>query len=270
MRRPRCVPVPSRLPRPVLAAAVALLFAIPAAADPAPVRIATEGGHPPFNYVEDGRPAGFEVDLAEALCRAAGLSCTIVLHQWDGIVRGLEAGEYDAIMASLAITPKREARIAFTRPYYRIPVAALVRRDAPAPDLTPAGLAGRGVGVAARSPAETYLEQRAPKAEIRPFDSLADAILDLRASRVDLVLGDKLELARFAAQPEGSACCRLAGDLPPGDPILGAGIGVGLRKDDGALRAALDRALAAVLADGTYDRIRAKYVPFDTRPGPTP
>ncbi|MEH3147473.1 MAG: transporter substrate-binding domain-containing protein [Methylobacterium frigidaeris] len=277
MRRSRCVPGsgrpgpgkpgPGRLRRrAVVAAVLCAVLASPAAADPVAVRIATEGGHPPFNYVEDGQPAGFEVDLARAACEAAGLSCTIVLHQWDGIIRGLEAGEYDAIMASMAITPKREARIAFTRPYYRIPVAALVRREAPPIGLGPADLAGRTVGVAAYTPTATYLEQRAPKAEVRSFDTLADAILDLRTSRVDLVLGDKLELSRFVAQPEGDACCRLAGDIPPGDPLLGIGAGIGVRKGDQGLRETLDRALATVMTDGSYDRIRAKYIPFDTRP----
>ncbi|TGD99364.1 transporter substrate-binding domain-containing protein [Methylobacterium nonmethylotrophicum] len=232
---------------------------------PAPVRIATEGGHPPFNYVEDGKPAGFEVELAQALCQEAELTCTIVLHQWDGIIKGLEAGEYDAIMASMAITPKRAARIAFTKPYYRIPFAYVARRDTALPAPSPATLRGRAVGVAAHGPQVAYLEQRVPGADIRTFDSLADATLDLRAGRVDVVLGDKLDLATFLGKPEGGACCRFAGDVPAGEPLLGEGVGIGLRKGDRDLREAFERALAALVADGRYDRIRAKFIPFDTK-----
>ncbi|MFE1602231.1 transporter substrate-binding domain-containing protein [Methylobacterium sp. ID0610] len=232
---------------------------------PDPVQIATEGGKPPFNYVEDGKPAGFEVDLAEALCRAAGLTCRIVLHQWDGILRDLEGGQYDAVMASLAITPKRRARIAFSRPYYRVPSAYMARRDAAVPSLDPAALKGRAIGAAAHSPQLAYLEARVPGAEIRSFDSAKDAGYDLRLGRLDLVLGDKRELSEILALPDGAACCRLVGDVPPGDPILGEGIGIGLRKGDDALRETFDKAIAAVIADGTYDRIRAKYLPFDTK-----
>jgi polar amino acid transport system substrate-binding protein len=248
-----------------------LAAARPAAAEPAPssppspVRIATEGGHPPFNYVEDGKPAGFEVELAQALCGQAGLTCTIVLHQWDGIIKGLEAGEYDAIMASMAITPKRAARIAFTKPYYRIPFSYVARKDASLPNPGPGTLRGRAIGVAAHGPQVAYLEQRVPGADIRTFDSLADATLDLRAGRVDVVLGDKLDLANFLARPEGGACCRLVGDVPPGEPLLGEGVGIGLRKGDRDLREAFERALAALIADGRYDRIRAKFIPFDTK-----
>lgn len=246
----------------VLAAA-----AIPARADPlpSPVRIATEGGKPPFNYVEDGKPAGFEVELAQALCTAAKLTCTIVLHQWDGIIKGLEGGAYDAIMASLAITPKRRERVAFSRPYYRIPSAFMARRDAVAGRLDPASLKGRAVGTAAHSPQLAYLEARAPEADIRTFDTLRDAGYDLRLGRLDLVFGDKLALWRILELPDGAACCRLVGDAPPGDPLLGEGIGAAFRKSDTDLRGAFDRALAAIVADGTYDRIRAKYLPFDTK-----
>ncbi|ACL61471.1 transporter substrate-binding domain-containing protein [Methylobacterium nodulans] len=238
---------------------------VQAAPLPDPVRIATEGGNPPFNYVEDGKPAGFEVDLAEALCKAAGLTCRIVLHQWDGIIRGLEGAEYDAIMASLAITPKRRSRISFSRSYYRIPSSYMARRDDQTGPLDPAALKGRAVGAAAHSPQLAYLEARAPEADIRSFDSVKDAGYDLRLGRLDLVLGDKRELTEILALPDGAACCRLVGDVPPGDPLLGEGVGIGLRKGDDALREAFDRAIAAVIADGTYDRIRAKYLPFDTK-----
>lgn len=252
----------------LLATLLAGLAAEPAtagdAAAPTTVRIATEGAHPPFNYVESGAPAGFEVELGRALCGTAKLTCTFVLHQWDGIIKGLEAREYDAIMASLAATPKRRARITFTRPYYRIPVSLMAAQDATYPASAADVLRGRTIGVVEGSAAETYLVTRFPSAVARVFASTADAGLDLGTGRLDLVLADKLSVTTFLKSPEG-ACCRLLTDVPPGDPLLGEGIGVGLRKDDEALRAAFDGALAALEADGTYDRIRAKYLPFDTK-----
>jgi polar amino acid transport system substrate-binding protein len=230
----------------------------------APVRIATEGAHPPFNYVENGAPAGFEVELGRALCAAAKLTCTVVLHQWDGIIKGLEAREYDAIMSTLAITPRRRARIAFTRPYYRIPTSLMAAKDADLPALAADALRARTVGVVEGSAAETYLVTRFPSAVARVFAATPDAGLDLGAGRLDLVLADKLSVAAFLATPEG-ACCRLLADVPAGDPLLGEGVGIGLRREDEALRTALDAALAAIQADGTYDRIRRKYLAFDVK-----
>ena len=269
LRPPRANPPAVRLPPLAALLLAGLAAALPLRAAGAPVRIATEGGHPPFNYVENGAPAGFEVELAGALCARAGLACTVVLHRWDGLIAGLEAREYDAIMASLAITPRRRARIAFTRPYYRIPTSYLVARDSaltPADARTPGG---RSVGVVEGGAAQAYLTARHPDAPVRAFGTAADAALDLAAGRLDLVLADKRSVAAFLATPEGGACCRLLADVAPGEPLLGEGVGVGLRREDAGLRDALDAALAAVIADGTYDRIRAKYLPFDTKDPPS-
>lgn len=254
--------------RPLLGALVGLVVAAwgAQAGEPRQVRIATEGAHPPFNFVEaNGEPAGFEVELGRALCEAARLSCTFVIREWEGLIKGLLARDYDAIMASMAVTPKRKLRIAFSQPYYRIPTSFIARKeDADLNGVGPKDLAGKSIGVAAHGELPGYLEARYPQAEIKPFDKLEEANLDLLTDRIDLVFGDKLALTNFLKSREG-ACCKLVGDVPPGDPALGEGIAVGLRPDDPGLKAAFDAAIAQVKADGTYDRIRAKYVSFDTK-----
>ena len=235
-----------------------------AAAEARTVRIVTEGARPPFNYVENGEPAGFEIELGRALCAQAKLACSFGLHQWEGLVRGLLAREYDAVMASLAITERRRQRVAFTRPYYRMP-GAFVGRKGIEFRLDAAGLKGRTVGVVERSSYGELLAARFPDVELRPFDKAEDANLDLLTGRIDLVFHEKLALAEFLGRREGKACCRVYADLPPSGPTLGEGVGIALRPDDGALRDALDGAIAAVIADGTYDRIRAKYLSFDIK-----
>jgi polar amino acid transport system substrate-binding protein len=252
-------------PRALVAVAALLLgFKTGALAqEAAPVRIATEGAHPPFNFVEaNGQPAGFEVELGRALCEAARLNCVFVLHEWEGLIKGLLARDYDAIMNSLAITPRRKLRVLFSRPYYRIPLSFIVRKDSDLKGIEPADLAGRSIGIAEHTGLASFLEARYPKAETRTFDKLEDADLDLLTERLDLVFGDKLTLARFLASREG-ACCRYLGDLPPGEPVLGEGVAIAVRPDDVALKQAFDAAIAKVKADGTYDRIRAKHLPVD-------
>lgn len=228
------------------------------------VRVVTEGARPPFNYVENGEPAGFEVELGRALCERAKLACSFGLHQWEGLIRGLLAREYDAVMASVAITERRRQRVAFTRSYYRMPGAFLGRKGLDL-QLDADGLKGRVVGVVERSPYGELLPQRFPGVEVRPFDKAEDANLDLLTGRIDLVFHDKLSLAEFLGRREGKGCCRFYGDVPPAGPVLGEGVGVAVRPDDGALRDALDGAIAAVIADGTYDRIRARHLPFDVK-----
>jgi polar amino acid transport system substrate-binding protein len=87
-----------------LAAATLLGMAQLASAEDT-IRIATEGAYPPFNYVEsDGSLKGLDVDMANALCAEMKAKCTIVAQDWDGIIPGLLAKKYDAIIASMSIT----------------------------------------------------------------------------------------------------------------------------------------------------------------------
>ena len=227
------------------------------------VRIATEGAFPPFNYIENDAPHGFEVDLGRALCEAARLNCTFVLREWEGIVKGLLAKEYDAIMASLAITPKRKARIAFTKRYYKIPIAFIGPKDSDIQSVTPEALAGKRIGATEGREHAAYLEDQYKASDIRVFGKIDDANLDLLTGRVDLVLGDKLALSRFLESREG-ACCRFIGDAPPG-PNSEEGVGIGLRKEDEDLLQAFNAALDEVVRTGTYDRIREKYFSFDIK-----
>jgi polar amino acid transport system substrate-binding protein len=253
-------------------AALCLLAGLGAGAgmaqEPRTIRIATEGAFPPFNYLEGNEPQGFEVDLGNALCAAAKARCVFVVHEWDGMIKGLLRGEYDAIMASVGITERRRARIAFSKPYYRIAAAFVARKDDDVSAVTPAALAQKSIGTIDGSDHARFLEERYPDAQVRTFASLEEANLDLIAERLDLVLGDKLALTRFLDSREGKACCRLVADAPFDPAFYHPGVGVGLRKEDAALKALFDKALDAVIADGTYDRIRAKYFSFDIKAKP--
>src|SRR4051812_16821779 len=88
------------------------------------VRIATEGAYPPWNFSRpDGTLDGFEVDLARELCGRMKVTCEIVAQDWDGIIPGLNAGRYDAVMAGMDITAKRLEVLDFSRPYANEPAS---------------------------------------------------------------------------------------------------------------------------------------------------
>jgi polar amino acid transport system substrate-binding protein len=236
---------------------------LPAAPD---VRIAVEGAYPPFNFLDQaGELQGFEPELAKTLCAAAHLRCTLVVREWDGMIRGLINREYDAIMSSLEITRKRQKRIAFSRPYYRVPSAFIGKQDAETRETSPAALAGLRIGVVDRSPQAAFLKELYTESEIVPFAKIEEANLDLLMDRLDLVLGDKLALARFLESREG-ACCKFVGDAPQDPAYFDPGVGIGFRKEDTELVEAFDRAIGQVLTDGTYDEIRKRHFSIDLRP----
>jgi polar amino acid transport system substrate-binding protein len=256
----------------VRAVAVLLCLALgdvasgPATAQDEPsIRVAVEGAYPPFNYLDQNNELqGFEVDLLKALCAAMRTRCTLVQHEWDGIIRGLLNYQYDAIVSSLEITERRAKRIAFSRRYYLIPATLIGTADEPIKDPTPQALAGKRIGAVDRSDHVRYLQEHFRESEIRTYAKLEEANLDLLTGRLDFVLGDKLALSKFLTGHEGG-CCRMIGDVPFDPAIQGQGFGVGLRKDDQALKLRFDTAIGEVMANGTYDRIREKYFPFDIK-----
>jgi polar amino acid transport system substrate-binding protein len=241
-----------------------LTVAQPAAAQAVrSLRIATEGAYPPFNYVDaNNEPAGFEIDLGRAFCAAMAAECTFVIQDWDGMTGALRAGRFDAIMSSLEITPERARRIAFSNPYYRIPTALIGRKGGEFTGSSPDKLEGRTIGTLADSEFLAFLEAGYKGSTLKTYDKLEEATLDLLTERIDFVVGDHLALSNFLASREGEACCRLLATLPVD---RGSGFGVGLRKTDSDLVARFNAAIAKVMADGSYDRIRVKYFPFDTK-----
>jgi polar amino acid transport system substrate-binding protein len=229
------------------------------------IRIMTEGAFPPFNYLENNEPQGFEVELGRALCATMKVDCVFVVRDWEGLIKGLLAKEYDAIMASLSITDRRRTRIAFSKPYYRIPASFIARKDVDVAGVSPADLTGKSIGTTARSEHAALLEERYPQSGLKTYGKFEDANLDLLTERIDLVLGDRTALQKFLDSKEGSACCRLVGDAPFDPAFYSPGVAVGLRKEDKDLKEMFNRAIDAVVANGTYDRIRVKYFPFDIK-----
>src|SRR5262249_52974201 len=86
------------------------------------IRFLTETDYPPFNFTgADGNPAGFNVDLARALCEEIKVTCTIQMRRFETLLDAITSNRGDAIIASIAATPQLRARADFTDPYYRAP-----------------------------------------------------------------------------------------------------------------------------------------------------
>jgi len=252
-----------------VAAVAAVGLSAPSFADDHVVRIGTEGAYPPFNSIdENGELVGFDIDIANALCDAAGFECEFVVKDWDGIIPGLQNEEYDAIIASMSITAERAEVVDFTNKYYSTPAKFITSNDMmmdiPA-DYAAANevLAGKKVGVQRATIHENFLRDNFPDVEVVVYATQDEANLDLANGRVDLVMADSVALDEgFLQTADGEGFGFVGPDYD--DPRWhGDGAGIAIRKGEEDLVAAFNAALAQIRADGTYQTINDKYFDFN-------
>jgi octopine/nopaline transport system substrate-binding protein len=274
-------------PTRVLWAALALGLAVTAAQAKTwtHVAIATEGAFPPYNmHAPDGKLIGYEVDLAADLCRRVNLTCEFVAQDWDGIIPGLQAGKFDAIMSGMSITPKRLDVIDFSLPYANSPTTLAVVKGDPLANLPGTGqrvslddaqatqaavdalkpkLKGKTIAVqVATIQADflgTYLKGAA---DVQTYKTNEEQDLDVHAGRADAELGS-LSFLNAALEKDGDLV--LTGPLFVGG-LLGKGSAIGLRKGDGDLKALFDKALREAAADGTLKALSLKWFHVDITP----
>ncbi len=219
------------------------------------LRIATEGAYPPFNSMTaNGELVGFDVDIAKALCAEMKRECDIIAQDWDGIIPGLMNNKYDAVVASMSITQERLEMIDFTDPYYSNFLSIVGHASS---GLTLADLDTITVGAQRSTIGATWVEDRfGRRGKVRLYDSTPSGFFDLEAGRIDAFICDfALALEYLKDQPNlGYIEKRLDFDDK---------VGIGLRKDEGDLKAAFNQALKAIRENGTYEAINDKYFAFD-------
>jgi ABC-type amino acid transport/signal transduction systems, periplasmic component/domain len=227
------------------------------------VVIGTEGAYPPFNTLgTDGTLSGFDIDIAKALCEEMKVECTFVTQDWDGIIPALEAGKFDAIIASMSITEERKQKVDFTNKYYNTPPAIVVPKDSPITEASDAGLAGKVLGAQSSTTHSNYAEALLKSAELKLYPTAEEYKLDIASGRVDAVIDDVVVLSEWLATPEGD-CCKILGTLTPDPVINGEGAGIAIRKGEDKLREMFNTAIAAIRANGKYEEINKKYFDFD-------
>jgi polar amino acid transport system substrate-binding protein len=227
------------------------------------IRFLTDDDYPPFHFaLADGSLAGFNVDLARAICEELKVVCSIQPRRWDTLVEAVADGHGDAAIASLSITESARAKVDFTAPYYRTPARFVARKTAHIEAALPNALRGQRVGVEARSAHEAYLRQFFPAVRVVPYESGVGMRAALRAGNLDAIFGDGIALALWLAGADSAACCAFVGGSYTESRYFGEGAGIAVRKDNPALREAIDYALQRVSEKGLYAELYLKYFPI--------
>lgn len=222
------------------------------------IRIATEGAYPPFNMKNTkGELVGFDVDIAKALCDQMKADCEIIGQDWDGIIPGLLAKKYDAIIASMSITEERLKKVSFTDPYYSNYLRFIAKKDSGL-EISKSGLKGKKLGAQRATISAQHLEDNFRKsADVKVYDTQDAAFLDLKAGRLDAVLVDAYPGYDWLTKSENNGYDHVGDTIDINDKI-----GIALRKGDKALADKFNKALKEILASGAYKRINGNYFPF--------
>ena len=229
-------------------------------------RIATEGAYKPFNYVlPDGTLAGFDVDIAKALCNQMGAEGELVVQDWDGMIPGLLAKKFDFIVASMSITLERKKAVNFTNPYYEEAGLYVAKKGANL-TFTQAGLKGKKIGVQRATTWANYLDSTYGGAvEIKYYDTVENHNLDLISGRLDAALANGIYMSDWVKASEGKGF-EIVGEPVRDSTFIGEGCGITVRKADGELLNKLNAALKAIIADGTHKKLADKYFAADIYP----
>lgn len=221
--------------------------------------IGLDDNFPPFGFHdESGQLVGFDIDMAKEAAKRLNMDVEFKPIDWDSKETELQSKNIDAIWNGLSITPEREKNILFSRPYENGPQILLVRADSPIQGK--ADLAGKVVGTQQSSTGLEAInaepELKKSFKELKEYSDNVTSFMDLEVGRIDAVVVAKTTAAYF--MKKNKANFRI---IDVGYPDIPSG--VGMRKDDTALKEKLDKVLEDMHNDGTSTKISEKWFGID-------
>lgn len=224
------------------------------------VRFMTSGDFPPFNFMDpNGRLTGYNVDLAEALCRVLEATCSVQMRPFDDLLPALQQKRGDAVIAGISASAAA-GQVELSKAYLGLPGRFVAHRGA---DLapTPEGLAKRWISVVSGSAHEAFLLDHFPDARIAAYPNQTAARDALREGTVDAHFGDAMSLSFWLAGEASRACCTYLGGPYLERAYFGEGLRIAVPKTQIKLRRAMDWALDRLSENGTLAEIYLRWFP---------
>ena len=218
--------------------------------------VGTDAAYAPFeSQNEKGEIVGFDIDIVRAVAAKAGLEVKFVNTPWEGIFNALKQGDRDLLVSSITITDERKQSMDFTAPYFDAHQLIAVKADSKVARFD--DLKNLRVGVQTGTTGDETVSKLQGKnsTSIKRFESTPLALKELEAGGIDAVVADNGVVINYVAN-NASNRFRMVND----PAFVPEQYGIAVRKGNAELLAKLNQGLAAIRADGTYDRIHAKYL----------
>jgi polar amino acid transport system substrate-binding protein len=215
---------------------------------------------PPFEFIEDGKPVGFDIDLANLLAKKMALTATVSTLEFKGLIPALLGKRIDAIISGMYINAERKEVADFV-PYLLVGNQIVVRKGNPVGLSDPMSLCGHRVS----APVGTVFETAAnnvnaaceaagkPKISMLPLAGTTGSALALSQDRADaIIVSTPTSVSLMQSTPDTYEAA--------GQPFDNeTKVGIAVNKDNPALTAALTKAMTEVVADGSYAKLLAHW-----------
>lgn len=208
--------------------------------------VATDTAFVPFEFKQDGKYTGFDIQLWEAIAKQAHLQYKLQPMDFNGIIPGLQTKSIDAALAGITIREDRAKVVDFSDPYYESGLAILAPENSTIK--TAKDLDGKTVAVKTGTVGVDYMKANVPGAKLKLFPNIDNAFLELATGRIDAVVHDTPNV-QYYAKTAGAGKVKVTGSLKSGDFY-----GIAFPKGS-ELVPVVNKALKELKANGTYDKL---------------
>ncbi|EIJ71188.1 MULTISPECIES: arginine ABC transporter substrate-binding protein [Pasteurellaceae] len=215
------------------------------------ITFAMEPTYPPFEFTnEKGEIIGFDVDIANALCKEIQANCSFKSQAFDALIQGVKQKRFDASISGIGITEARQKQVLFSEPYFESSAAFIAKKGS---DFSKA----KTIGVQNGTTYQNYLLKEKTNFEVKAYASFQDALLDIQNGRIDAIFGDIPVLVDMINKTPG---LDFIGEKIDNKAYFGNGLGIATNKSNQALVDEFNKALATIKANGEYQKIYDKWM----------
>ncbi|AOZ67719.1 TPA: lysine/arginine/ornithine ABC transporter substrate-binding protein [Haemophilus influenzae] len=213
---------------------------------------AMEPSYPPFETTNaKGEIIGFDVDVANAICQEIQATCKFKSETFDSLIPSLKAKRFDAAISAIDITDARAKQVLFSDAYYDSSASYVALKGKATLE------SAKNIGVQNGTTFQQYTVAETKQYSPKSYASLQNAILDLKSGRIDIILGDTAVLSdMISKEPE----IQFIGEKVTNKKYFGNGLGIAMHKSNKDLAAQLNKGLAAIKANGEYQKIYDKWM----------
>ena len=219
--------------------------------------IATSPDYPPFENLEGDEYVGLDIEIAKAVAEKLGLEAEFKTLQFDAILPAISAGgQADIGISGITVDPERAKEVDFSATYYIDDQAIAVMKDSTVTEENAEeALNADGIKIAVQSgtTGETYIQENFPNATAQPYGNSTDAFAAMQSGQADAVCTNKAVVESMIADAYKDA--QVVKSAATGEEYA-----VVVSKDNPQLTAAINAALAELVADGTIDDLTKQYM----------